>query len=213
MQRTRKHLRKTKKERKTKARKTKARKTKARERMSKKERKHSRKKAKGLREDMNRTSLILNRLTSVPDINRNIAQRVKKNMATKKIKNVQANYKSKQDLKRDFLQYDYDYQDPNEYDPTDQDLAQLATRASNILTKHDSKSTFWTEILGKIYIGLKEYQYAGDPRQFYAITESAFETLAKIMLNYNFKKHPDYLRSEILYEKLVVPILGEPENM
>ena len=89
--------------------------------------------------------------------------------------------------------------------------------AYKILDSKDFKTEFWREILGKIYIGLIEYQYVeGSNAKYYNQTEKYFLLLLKKLINYkkdivnieDYLLDNDYLLDDDLYELLIQPLLN-----
>jgi len=170
-------------------------------------------KAKGIASKYTKKAIEIGKLNLAPDTKRMVLKEVKREDAAKMIQTINRDYKLKR-LKREFTIYERNEGIPDQLDPMEEELADLLERAVNILTGNDIKNIFWKNILGKIYIGLNENENVGGPRAvFYNRTENAFLVLVERMFDNNFTNDPDYLRSEILHKELVVPILGDPENM
>jgi len=196
---------------------------KSRKRARKKDRKDNRKntrtrrktrKARGIASEFTKKALMINNLPKLnQDTKREIIKEIKRDDAAKMIQTVNRDYKLKR-LKQEFTIYERNEGDPNQLDPMDRELAELLERAVKILTINDIKNKYWKKILGKIYIGLHENENQDGPgARFYNRTENSFQVLVKRLLDYNFTNNQDYLRSEYLYNELVIPILGDPETM
>ena len=103
------------------------------------------------------------------------------------------------------------------FNPLDYQVAYLTKMAYKILDSKDFKTEFWREILGKIYIGLIEYQYVeGSNAKYYNQTEKYFLLLLKKLINYkkdivnieDYLLDNDYLLDDDLYELLIQPLLN-----